>query len=107
MSVLKPQFTSVKVALAGITALHNKCSRLPELLGYSSQDISLNFRRLITRCNSLSVVFLQYKLHREVLSLLKTAAAADIGLCEYGGLFDRLWPGRLVSHNIRSFYFQQ
>lgn len=107
MAARKQKFTTIKGALSEVTALHNRCSRLPELLGFSSQDISRNFKRLIARCNSLAIVFLQYNLHSDVLRLLKTAAAADISLYKYGGVLDRLWQGRLVTYNNLAFFFQQ
>lgn len=98
------KFTSIKEALNQVAVLNAKCSPLQLL---NTQHISSAFKTLIARCNSLAIVFLQYKLHNEVLKLLKTAAAADINLYKYGSLMDRLWQGRLVTYNNLVFFFQQ
>jgi hypothetical protein len=107
MAGRKHKYSTIKGVLHEVATLRNKCTRLPEILGSSSQDISRNFRRLIARCNSLAIIFLQYKLHSGVLKLLKIAAATDLSLYKYGSLLDRLWQGRLVTYNNLAFFFQQ
>ena len=64
--------------------------RLPELLGFRSVDIAKSFKKLITLCNSLSIIFEQYNLHNRALELLKKASEADKGLKRYGTGSDRL-----------------
>ena len=43
-----------------VIRLETKTTRMPELLGFKSQDISKTYKRLISLCNSLGIIFIQY-----------------------------------------------
>ena len=73
-----------------ISSIEQKSKRMPEIIGFRSPDICKNFKDLITLCNSLSIVFIQYDLIQDCLQLLKVAGEADSNLCKHGTVIDRL-----------------
>lgn len=88
---------SILQVLKIVSKLETSTKRLPELLGFRSTDISKSFKKLITLCNSLSIIFEQYNLHSHALELLHKASEADKGLKRYGSSSDRLWQGSLIT----------
>lgn len=90
-----------------VAALETKCSRSPELYTLHAADTATNYKALITLCNSLAIVFLQYDLIREALDLLKKASHADLQLYKSGSLLDRLWQGRVTTYNALAYLFQK
>ncbi|CAG9324389.1 unnamed protein product [Blepharisma stoltei] len=107
MNKRKKRFFTLDEIRNFIKNLETKTKRMPELIGFRSEDVCKNFKNLITMCNSLSIIFLQYNLIHETLSFLKKAAEADTALCKYGNLLDRLWQGRLVTYNNLAFLYHK
>jgi hypothetical protein len=94
---MKRKYHTIDQVLEIVKKLEVSTKRLPELLGFRSTDISKSYKKLITICNSLSIIFEQYNLHNRALDLLKKASEADKGLKRYGSSADRLWQGSLIT----------
>ena len=94
---MKRKYHSIDQVLEIVSKLETSTKRLPELLGFRSTDISKSYKKLITLCNSLSIIFEQYNLHNRALELLRKASEADKGLKRYGSNSDRLWQGSLIT----------
>lgn len=90
-----------------ISALEQKSKRLPEIIGFRSSDTCKNFKDLITLCNSLSIVFVQYDMIQDCLIILKVASEADSNLCKYGTVLDRLWQNRILTFNNLAFLYHK
>lgn len=90
-----------------ISTLEQKSKRLPEIIGFRSSDTCKNFKELITLCNSLSIVFVQYDLIQDCLIMLKIATEADTNLCKYGTVLDRLWQNRILTFNNLAFLYHK
>jgi hypothetical protein len=104
---MKRTYYSIDQVLETVHKLETTTKRLPELLGFRSTDISKHYKRLISLCNSLSIIFEQYDLHTRALSLLRKASDADKGLKRYGSSSDRFWPGSLITSCILSLLFHK
>lgn len=90
-----------------ISNLESKSKRLPEIIGFRSTDTCKNFKDLISLCNSLSIVFVQYDLIEDCMIMLKTATTADSNLCKYGTVLDRLWQNRILTFNNLAFMYHK
>ena len=77
---------------------------MPELLGFKSQDISKSYKQLVTLCNSLAVVFLQYELYEHAGFMLATALRAEDNLTRHGTATDRAWKGNVCVFNNHAMY---
>jgi hypothetical protein len=104
---MKRKYHSINQVLSLVNKLEVTTSRLPELLGFRSSDISKSFKKLVTLCNSLSIIFEHYELHNRALTLLRKASEADKGLKRYGSNADRLWQGSLVTSCILALLFHK
>ena len=80
-----------------VCAIEAKSFRMPELLGYKSRDITKTFKKLITLCNSLSIVFTHYAQHELSQFMLAKAQTASRGLKKHGSAQDRVWSGRVLT----------
>lgn len=110
MEARKPRrkkYQTIHEALQHIEVLQLNCSRSPRLYGTPGFDHSVPYKKLISACNSLAVVFMQYDLLREALDLLKKASSADVELYKQGSLLDRLWEGRVNTYNNLAYLFQR
>ncbi|CAG9332707.1 unnamed protein product [Blepharisma stoltei] len=90
-----------------VTNLENKTQRLPELLGFRSIDIGKGYKKLITLCNSLSIIFLQYNLQSDALKMLRKASDADNGLQRFGIESDKCWQGSLITYTALALFFHK
>jgi hypothetical protein len=90
-----------------ISSLESKSKRLPEIIGFRSSDTCKNFKDLLTLCNSLSIVFVQYELIEDCMLMLRTATTADSNLCKYGTVLDRLWQNRILTFNNLAFLYHK
>jgi hypothetical protein len=88
-----------------ISNLEQKSKRMPEIIGFRSSDICKNFKELMTLCNSLCIVFIQYDLIQDCQLLLKASSEADANLCKHGTVLDRLWQGRILTYNNLAFLY--
>ena len=95
----KQIFHSIPEALSFIESLKSKIDRMPDLLGFKSNDIAKNYRSLIQISNSLSIIFMQYDLNDMALLLLKYSSDADTKLHRFGSHQDKLWEGSLLTYN--------
>jgi hypothetical protein len=82
-----------------------RVTRMPELIGYRSTDITKSYKSVISICNSLSIVFLQYDLFKEAFLMLQKAVAVDTELNKFGNNEERLWQGRIVTYNSLALLF--
>ena len=103
----KRKFYSISEIHTMISNLEQKSRRMPEIIGFRSSDICKNFKELLTLCNSLSIVFIQYDLIQDCLLLLKSAGDADSNLCKHGTVLDRLWQGRILTFNNLAFLYHK
>jgi len=85
---------SIEEIFYKIQLLENKCNRITYLLGYKSSEISKSFRNIITMCNSVAIVFLQFDLVKEALVVLRKGIEMDISMFVEGEFDDRKWFGR-------------
>ena len=90
-----------------LDALELKCERMPVLCKLQRSEVTANYKQLMTSCNSLAIVFLQYELIQEALDVLRKAAKADLKMYEKGTLLDRIWPGRITTYNCLAYLFQK
>ena len=88
---------SIEEAFSLIQSLETKCDRMPELLGFKSLDICKSYKQLLTHCNSLVIVFIQYNLLNYASRLLKSAEKADSCLLRYALHSDKIWSGRVLT----------
>ena len=88
---------------SGTVRLSEVHPRPPALLSVPRRRVTL--KSFIVLCNSLAIVFLQYDLRTEALSLLKQASQADLALYDTGSLLDRLWSGRVTTYNCLAYLF--
>jgi hypothetical protein len=95
--MMKRKYYSISQVFEIVKKLELSTKRLPELLGFRSTDIAKAYKKLISLCNSLSIIFEQYSLNNRALDLLKKASDADKGLKRYGTGSDKLWQGSLVT----------
>lgn len=93
---MRKKFHSISEVFEIVTKLELSTKRLPDLLGFRSADISKSYKKLISLCNSLSIIFEQYGLSNLALELLQKASAADKGLKRHGTPSDKLWQGSLI-----------
>ena len=96
---------SITEALKFVEDKYNRVSRMPELIGYRSADMTKSYKNIISICNSLSIVFLQYDLFKEAFLMLQKAVAVDTELNKFGNNEERLWQGRLVTYNSLALLF--
>ena len=94
---MKKKYSTIQEVFDLVSKLEASTKRLPELLGFRSSDISKSYKKLITLCNSVSIIFLQYSLPTLALDLLKKASDADKGLKRHGSHSDKLWQGSLIT----------
>ena len=87
---MKKKYHSIPQVFDIVKKLEISAKRLPELLGFRSIDIAKSYKKLITVCNSLSIIFEQYDLYKRALELLRKASEADKCLKRYGSASDRL-----------------
>ena len=95
--IMKKKYSTIQEVFDLVSKLEASTKRLPELLGFRSSDISKSYKKLITLCNSVSIIFLQYSLPNLALDLLKKASDADKGLKRHGSHSDKLWQGSLIT----------
>jgi hypothetical protein len=95
----KKSFYTVAEALSFIEELKARTERMPDLLGFKSQDIGKGFKTLIQMSNSLAIVLMQYDLNDMALILLKHSSDADSQLHRFGSAHDKLWEGSLLTFN--------
>jgi hypothetical protein len=81
--------------------------RMPQLIGYRSLDICKSYKNLISICNSLSIIFLQYDLFKEAFLMLQKAVQIDLELSKFGSPEDKLWQGRLITYNSLALLFHK
>ena len=103
----RKRFVTIPEALQQVSTLESKCARSPDLYPVTPSDLASSYKSLISLCNSLAIVFLQYDLTREALDLLKKASTADLQLYKSGSLLDRLWQGRVTTYNSLAYLFQK
>lgn len=101
------KFHSINEVHSMISHMEQKSKRMPEIIGFRSSDTCKNFKDLLTLCNSLSIVFLQYDLIQDCLQILKSAGEADSNLCKYGTVLDKLWQGRILTYNNLAFLYHK
>lgn len=101
------QYQTIREVMQLVDVLQLKCNRSPRLYAAQSFDHSAPYKKLISACNSIAVVFMQYDLLREALDLLKRGSAADVELYKQGSLLDRLWEGRVYTYNNLAYLFQR
>ena len=94
---MKKKYHTIEQVFEIVNKLELSTKRLPELLGFRSTDIARSYKKLITVCNSLSIIFEQYNLYNRALKLLKKATEADKGLKRYGTGPDKFWQGSLIT----------
>ena len=104
---MKKKYYSIPEVFEIVKKLEVSTKRLPDLLGFRSNDIVKSYKKLITVCNSLSIIFEQYELYNRALDLLRKASEADKNLKRYGSSNDRLWQGNLVTSCNLTFLFHQ
>ncbi|CAG9333070.1 unnamed protein product [Blepharisma stoltei] len=92
----KKQILSIPQVLQRIEALDAKTKRIAHLLGYRSNEISKTFRQMLTMCNSVSIIFLQFDLLHAALYILLKAAETDVCMFFEGNSSDRIWHGRVL-----------
>lgn len=107
MKKAKKKYFSVSEVWEIVNKLDAKTQRLPELLGFRSGDIGKGYKKLITLCNSLSILFLQYDLLQDALKMLKKASDADTGLQRFGMSADKSWHGSLITYNTLALFFHK
>jgi hypothetical protein len=98
---------SIAAALRSVDEKHARVMRMPELIGYRSLDIAKADKALISLCNSLSIVFLQYDLFKEAFLMLQKAVQVDAELSKFGSMEDKLWQGRLITYNSLALLFHK
>lgn len=88
-----------------ISQLEHKTKQPPESSSTQSLDSCRNYKDLITLCNSLCIVFIQYELIQDCLDFLTKAILTDISLCKYGTVLDKFWQGRILTYNNLAFLY--
>ncbi|OMJ82711.1 hypothetical protein SteCoe_16536 [Stentor coeruleus] len=101
------KFYSIDEVHIMVSQMEQKSKRMPEIIGFRSSDTCKNFKDLLTLCNSLSIVFIQYDLIQDCLQILKSAGEADSNLCKYGTVLDKLWQGRILTYNNLAFLYHK
>ena len=81
---------TIAEAIKHIDEKFSRVARMPELIGYRSLDICKSYKTLISLCNSLSIVFLQYDLFKEAFLMLQKAVKIDLDLSKFGSTEDKL-----------------
>jgi hypothetical protein len=104
---MKNKYYSIEEVFEIVTKLENTTKRLPELLGFRSIDTAKSYKKIISLCNSLSIVFEQYNRFNLALKLLKKASEADKSLKKYGSASDRLWEGSLITSCNLAYLFHK
>jgi hypothetical protein len=99
------EYCTIAEAMERVKHLEDLCSRMPSLYGYRSSDIPKAYRRLVSLCTSLSIVFLQYDLLPDAFSLLKTAAVADLHLTADSSA--STWTARVLIYNCYAYLFEK
>ena len=89
MAKRKKIFT-ISQALKHVDEKYLRISRMPDLIGYRSLDLCKSYKNLISLCNSLSIVFLQYDLFKEAFLMLQKAVQIDTDLSKFGSVEDKL-----------------
>lgn len=85
---------SISQVLQKIDTLESKTKRVLYVLGYRSSEISKSFRQMISVCNSVSIVFLQFDLLHDALYVLQKAVQTDTCMFFEGDFEDRTWQSR-------------
>jgi hypothetical protein len=98
---------SIPAAIKSVEDKYNRVIRMPELIGYRSIDVAKAYKNLISLCNSLSIVFLQYELFKESFLMLQKAVHIDSELNKFGSFQDKLWQGRLITYNSLALLFHK
>ncbi|OMJ71768.1 hypothetical protein SteCoe_29941 [Stentor coeruleus] len=98
---------TIAQALEYVENKFSRAARIPLLIGYRSSDTCKSFKTLITLCNSMSIVFLQYDMHKEAFLMLQKAVQVDSELGKFGNSEDILWQGRLVTYNSLALLFHK
>ena len=94
----KTKVYTIPQAMHIVDSLLNRSKRL---LAYRSSETSKIFRKLITTCNSLVIVLLQFDLHEPSLKLLKCAISTDAQMYFEGNPSDKKWYQRpLIYSNL-------
>ena len=106
MAKSKKIFT-ISEALRHVDDKYMRISRIPDLIGYRSADLCKSYKNLISLCNSLSIVFLQYDLFKEAFLMLQKAVQTDLELSKIGSNEDKLWQGRLITYNSLALLFHK
>lgn len=86
----KKQINSISEVLKKVEALEAKTKRVAHLLGYRSSEISKTFRQMISICNSVSIIFLQFDLLHAALFVLIKSVETDVSMFFEGNASDRL-----------------
>ena len=103
----KKRYYSVSEALNLFLARYNQAKKLLEVTGIRSSDICLKIKKALSFCNSLEIVFIQYNLTRDCLTLVKIAEDCDELICKHGTVFDKLWQPRVLSFCISALLYQK
>lgn len=98
---------TIAQALEYVENKFSRAARMPLLIGYRSSDTCKSFKSLISLCNSMSIVFLQYDIHKEAFLMLQKAVQVDSELGKFGNSEDILWQGRLVTYNSLALLFHK
>lgn len=95
---------SVEEAKDIVNRLFVNCKRL-NTVG-TARVLVEESKHLITLCNSLSVMFMEYTLLEEASYVVNIAGEADKFIDEFGNYIERSWQGRLLCYtNISCFYY--
>ena len=86
---MKKKYHTIEEVYEIVKKLEVSTKRMPELLGFRSIDIGKSYKKLVSLCNSLSIIFEQYNLYNRSLELLKKASEADKALKRYGNSSDK------------------
>ncbi|CAG9312167.1 unnamed protein product [Blepharisma stoltei] len=103
----KKRFYSVGELKEYINDLFAKAKKFHEMPGFRNNDACKSYKHLITICNSLAIVFMQYDLIQESLTFLKISMEVDSLLVKYGNILEKFWQGRLVMYNNFAYLYHK
>ena len=94
---------SLEKAKRYVASLEERCGRMPELLGFRSQDICTAYKQLLQTAASLAVVCMQTGDLQSAWTMVRKAEKGEAGIQRFGLASDREWSGQIPLCIVQGF----
>lgn len=104
---VKRKYFTVAEVLKSVVSRYVHAKKRIDAIGVRVSETSSQFKKLLTLCNSLEIIFMQYDLTQPCLKLQKIAADCNEFISSQGSTLDKLWQPRILSFINSAFLYSK